>query len=106
MLITIIVPVPKSGCNIIRKKTTKIKNKIGSNPFLKLFIFFSLFFKYFDVKIMNDNFINSLGCTPNDPIPNQLLLPFLTVPTPGINTKTSSIKDEKNNKLLFFSKNL
>ena len=49
---------------------------------------FSFFCKYLEVKIIRASFVNSLGCTPNEPIPNQLLLPFLTAPIPGINTST------------------
>ena len=48
--------------------------------------------KYLEAKIIRASFINSLGCIPKPPIPNQLLLPFLTVPTPGINTKINRKK--------------
>ena len=41
---------------------------------------------YLDVKIINPNLVNSLGWIPKGPIPNQLRDPFLTLPTPGINT--------------------
>ena len=34
---------------------------------------------------------NSLGCTPNPPIPNQLREPFLIVPIPGISTSMSKM---------------
>ena len=40
---------------------------------------------------MRPNFVNSLGCIPKEPIPNQLLLPFLTLPIPGIKTSTNKI---------------
>ena len=70
--------------------------KIGRTPF---FIFFSslvLLARYLDVNIINPNFANSDGCSPKEPIPNQLLLPFLMVPIPGINTKISIIVHIKN----------
>ena len=41
---------------------------------------------------VNGEVVNSLGCIPKPPIPNQLLLPFLTLPIPGIKTRTKSIK--------------
>ena len=44
--------------------------------------------KYLLVRIVKPNLENSLGCIPNAPIPNQLLLPFLILPIPG--TKTSN----------------
>ena len=46
--------------------------------------------KYLAVKIISPNLVNSLGCIPKEPIPNQLQLPLRTVPIPGINTKISN----------------
>ena len=63
--------------------------RIGRTDVLISFIL--LLVRYFDVKIMIPNLANSLGCIPKDPIPNQLLDPFLTEPIPGINTNTSKI---------------
>ncbi len=48
---------------------------------------------------MSPNFANSLGCIPKGPIPNQLLLPFLILPIPGINTRIRSMKQI--NKMVF-----
>ena len=96
MVITITTPVPKSGSNIIKPNIKRRTPKIGRTPF---FIFFSslvLLARYLDVNIINPNFANSDGCSPKEPIPNQLLLPFLTVPIPGINTKISIIVHVKN----------
>ena len=45
--------------------------------------------KYLAVKIMSPNLANSLGWIPKEPIPNQLRLPFLTLPIPGIKTSTN-----------------
>ena len=56
---------------------------------------FLLFTKYLEVKIMSAILVNSLGCIPKLPMPNQLLLPFLTVPIPGINTNISNIMQAK-----------
>ena len=53
-----------------------------------------------DKVIIKNIFINSLGCIPKPPIPNQLLLPFLTVPTPGINTKINKNKQNTNAEFL------
>ena len=69
---TIIIPVPKSGCNIIRPNVKNNTPKIGKTPFFISLILFSLFIKYFDVNIISANLVNSLGCTPKEPIPNQL----------------------------------
>ena len=55
-LITITIPVPKSGSNIIRPKKRKIIKRIGRVPFLKNLMVFSLFDKYFAVKIIKDIF--------------------------------------------------
>ena len=63
-----------------------VTNKIGRTPLFTNFISFILLDKYLDVKIINPNLMNSLGCIPKLPIPNQLLLPFLMVPIPGIRT--------------------
>ena len=51
--------------------------------------------------IINDNFINSLGCKLKGPTLNQLLDPFLIEPTPGINTNKSKIKQINNNIFVF-----
>ena len=53
---------------------------------------FSLFCKYLLVKIIKPSFAASLGCIPNEPIPNHDLLPFLTLPIPGIKTSISNMK--------------
>ena len=41
-------------------------------------------------------FINSLGCSVNGPILNQLLDPFLSVPIPGTNTKINKLVEVYN----------
>ena len=88
IVITITTPVPKSGSNIIRANTSRRTPSIGRTPFLILFRSLSLFSKYFAVKIIRLSLVNSDGCIPKPPNPNQLLDPFLTVPIPGINTST------------------
>ena len=92
IVITITTPVPKSGSNIINPKTSINIPKIGRIPFFMSLISLSFLAKYLDVKIIKLNFINSLGWIPKPPIPNQLLLPFLTVPIPGIKTKINNKK--------------
>ena len=92
----IIIPVPKSGCNIISKNTTPKTINTGIIPLKKLFISLLLLLKYLLTKIIKDNFINSLGWIPKLPIPNQLLLPFLILPIPGIKTNIKRIKQNKN----------
>lgn len=57
--------------------------------------------KYLDVNTIKESFAASLGCIPNDPIPNQLLLPFLTVPIPGIATNINKIIAIINSRLDF-----
>ena len=52
----------------------------------------SLLDKYFEVNIIKPNLANSDGWIPKLPIPNQLLLPFLTDPIPGIATKINNKK--------------
>ena len=61
----------------------------------------SLLAKYLDTNIIKPSFANSLGCIPNDPIPNQLYEPFLTVPIPGISTRISKMKQVINIILAF-----
>ena len=61
ILTTIIIPVPKSGCSIIRPKTVNKTIKIGITPFLISFKNLLLFDKYLAVKIMSPSFANSLG---------------------------------------------
>ena len=80
IVITIITPVPKSGCSIISPKINKHTKNIGNTPFFILLSSFLFRVKYFAVKIIKDILANSLGCIPKDPIPNQLRLPFLTLP--------------------------
>ena len=86
---TIITPVPKSGCNMMSPKIKSTILNIGNTECLISFIL--LFVRYFAVKIMIPILANSLGWIPKEPIPNQLLDPFLTVPIPGINTSIRSI---------------
>ena len=90
---TMIAPLPKSGSNKINKKTPIITPNIGSEYDTILSMFLSFLDKYFETKIINATLAISLGCIPNDPIPNQLLLPFLTIPIPGIKTRIRSIID-------------
>lgn len=71
------------------------------HPFLYFFRFLLLLHKYLDVNIIKESFAASLGCIPNDPIPNQLLLPFLTVPIPGIATNINKIIAIINSRLDF-----
>ena len=47
--------------------------------------------RYLLVKIIKLIFAASDGCIPKGPIPNQLRLPFLTIPIPGIATKIKVI---------------
>ena len=88
---TKIVPVPKSGCNIISPNIKSVSPKTGNIPFTIFTVALLLFDRYLETNIIIPNFANSLGWIPNEPIPNQLLLPFLTVPKPGIKTKTNKI---------------
>ena len=62
--------------------------------------------KYYrlEVNIINPSLANSLGWIPNPPIPNQLLLPFLILPSPGIKTSTKRIKQPIKIKLAFLCK--
>ena len=85
MVITRITPVPKSGWSIINPNNKITIKRMGRTEDLILLIL--LLFKYFEVKMMIPSLANSLGCIPKDPIPNQLLEPFLTEPIPGIKTK-------------------
>ena len=96
---TIMTPVPKSGCNIIKPNINMRINKIGKTEVLIFLIL--LLVKYFEVNIIKPILANSLGWIPKEPIPNQLREPFLTVPIPGINTKTSNIIHINNNLLLY-----
>ena len=64
--------------------------KIGNTPFLMFLSSLSLLLRYLEVNIINDSLVNSLGWIPKLPIPNQLRLPFLIVPMPGIYTKIKS----------------
>ncbi len=89
---TMTTPVPKSGSNIIKPKTRKRTPSMGKTPFLISFRLLSLFDKYFDVKIIRPSLVNSDGWIPKPPNPNQLLLPFLTVPIPGIRTNASIVR--------------
>ena len=89
IVITMMIPVPKSGCNIINPNINKTILRIGNTDVLIFFIL--LLVKYFDVNMMIPSLANSLGWIPNEPIPNQLLEPFLTVPIPGINTSINRI---------------
>ena len=57
--------------------------------------------KHLLVKIIKLIFAASLGWIPKEPIPNQLLLPFLTTPIPGIRTSTNKMKHPSNIKLDF-----
>ena len=85
---------------MIRPNIRNTMLKIGR---MEVFISFILFVvRYFDVKIMIPSLANSLGCIPKEPIPNQLLEPFLIVPIPGINTSIKSIIDENKIRLLYF----
>ena len=77
---------------MISPKTKSKIRSIGITPFLISLINLFELVKYLLVKIISPSFANSLGCIPKEPIPNQLLLPFLTLPTPGIKTRTKSIK--------------
>ena len=95
IVITITIPVPKSGSNIIRANTRKSTPNIGRTPFFISFKSLLLFSKYLEVNIISPNLVNSDGCTPSPPIPNQLLLPFLTVPIPGISTSANIPKHIK-----------
>ena len=52
----------------------------------------SLLAKYLETKIIKPILANSEGWIPKEPIPNQLLAPFLTLPIPGIRTRISKIK--------------
>ena len=81
---TIIIPVPKSGSNIINPKNKSIIPSIGKTKFFVTFFSLSFFDKYFAVNITSPILLSSLGCIPKGPNPNQLLLPFLTTPFPGI----------------------
>ena len=102
MVITRIVPVPKSGCNIISPKAIMVIAKIGKTPLVIDFMVLGLLLIYLLVKIIRANFINSLGCTPSPPMPNQLLEPFLTLPIPGIITNTKRTKQANKIRLDFF----
>ena len=84
-----ITPVPRSGCNIMSPKNNPTTINTG-NISLK-FIFFT-FDKYLEIKIINPNLANSLGCILKEKILNQLCDPFLTTPIPGIKTITKSAK--------------
>ena len=86
------MPLPKSGSNIISPKVINKILSIGKTPFLKLFNSLLFFSKYLLVKIISDSLANSDGWIPKLPIPNQLLLPFLTLPIPGIKTSPKRIK--------------
>ena len=89
IVITIMIPVPKSGCNIIRPNINRTILRIGrTDVFISLSL---LFVKYLDVKIIIPSLANSLGWIPKEPIPNQLLEPFLIVPIPGIRTSIKRI---------------
>ena len=89
MVTTMIKPVPKSGWSIIRPKVKRTTHKIGRTEVLIFLIL--LLVKYLEVKIMIPSLVNSLGWIPKEPIPNQLLEPFLTVPMPGIRTNIKRI---------------
>ena len=56
---TIIIPVPKSGCNIINPNIKITIVRIGNTECFMSFIL--LLVKYFAVKIMMPIFANSLG---------------------------------------------
>ena len=73
-----------------------ITKSIGNTPFFISLINLLLFAKYFDTYIIKPILANSLGCIPKPPIPNQLLLPFLILPKPGIKTSIKSIKHINN----------
>ena len=94
------IPVPKSGCNIISPNINKTMLRIGNTDVLISFIL--LLVKYFDVNMMIPSLANSLGWIPNEPIPNQLLDPFLTVPIPGINTSIKRMIQDIRMVLLYF----
>lgn len=104
MLTTIIMPVPKSGCNMISPNTKNKRARIGITPFLISLTNLLDLVKYLLAKIIKLNLANSLGCTPKEPIPNQLLLPFLTLPIPGMSTKTNKIIEIKKFDLLYYNK--
>ncbi len=100
MDITIIIPVPKSGSNMIRPNIKKTVIKRGRRDvFISLIL---LFDSYFDVNMISANLVNSDGWIPKGPIPNQLLEPFLMVPIPGINTKINNIMHINNRVLAYF----
>ena len=99
---SIITPVPKSGCNIISPKNINTIKSIGKTNLKVLSLYRSLSIKYLLVKIINPILQASLGCIPKPPIPNQLRLPFLTLPIPGINTRTSNIKQINKITYLYF----
>ena len=89
IVITIIMPVPKSGCSMISPNINITILKIGKTECFISFIL--LLVKYLDVNMIIPILANSLGCIPKEPIPNQLLEPFLTVPIPGISTSINKI---------------
>ena len=99
---TITIPVPKSGSNMISPKNNIITKNNGTINLKVFLLSLSLLDKYLDVKIINDNLVISLGWKPNPNIPNQLLLPFLTLPIPGIKTNISKIKHTSKNLLECF----
>ena len=82
--------VPKSGWSIINKKDSPVINKTGVMSFSDLWVFVFLL-SILEVDIIKASFIASLGWIPNDPIPNQLLEPFLITPIPGISTSINNI---------------
>ena len=100
IVIVRIIAVPKSGWSIISPKINTNTNKIGNIEDLIFLIL--LLVKYLDVNIIIPNLVNSLGWIPKEPIPNQLLEPFLTEPIPGINTSIRRVIQMIMIRLLYF----
>ena len=90
------MPVPKSGSSKIKRKNNKISPNIGKTNLEVTLLRASFLSKYLDTKITKLSLLISLGWKPKEAIPNQLLLPFLTTPIPGINTNTNKINVNNN----------
>ena len=100
MVTTMIIPVPKSGWSMISPNIKMTMLRIGrTEVFMSLIL---LLVKYFEVKIIIPSLANSLGWIPNEPIPNQLLEPFLTDPIPGIKTRIKRVMQVIRIILLYF----
>jgi hypothetical protein len=89
---TITVPVPRSGCNMIKPNAKNTKPKDGSIPFLKEVISFCRSDKNLAKKAIIASFMNSEGWTEKAPTPIQLLEPFLAIPIPGTSTASNIMK--------------